>query len=61
VEDPASKGKMETRFTDYRNVDGRMVPFVVTNMLNGAQIAQIRFERIEFNVSLDDALFRVPK
>ena len=61
VEDPASKGKMETRFTDYRNVDGRMVPFVVTNMLNGAQIAQIRFERIEFNVPLDDALFRVPK
>ena len=61
VEDPASKGKMETRFTDYRNVDGRMVPFVVTNLLNGTQVAQIRFERIEFNVPLDDALFRIPK
>jgi len=61
VEDPASKSKMETRFTDYRGVDGRMVPFVVTNLLNGKQIAQIRFERIEFNVPLDDALFRIPK
>jgi outer membrane lipoprotein-sorting protein len=61
VEDPVSNGKMETRFTDYRNVDGRMVPFVVTNLLNGAEVAQIRFERIEFNVPLDDALFRIPK
>ena len=30
IEEPAVKGKMETRFTDYRNIDGRMIPFVMT-------------------------------
>ena len=61
MEDPATKGKMETRMTDYRNIDGRMIPFVMTNLLNGSQVAQIRLERIEFNVPLDETLFRMPK
>ena len=61
MEDPATKGKMETRLTDYRTIDGRMIPFVMTNLLNGSQVAQIRLERVEFNVPLDDALFRMPK
>ena len=61
MQDPATKGRMETRMTDYRAVDGRMIPFVMTNVLNGTQVAQIRLERIEFNVPIDDALFRMPK
>ena len=60
IEDPATKGKMETRFSDYRTVEGRTMPFVMTNMLNGAQVAQVRLERVEFNVPLEDALFRIP-
>lgn len=61
MEDPATKGKMETRFADYRAIDGRMIPFVMTNILNGTEVAQIRLERVEFNVPLDDGLFRMPK
>lgn len=61
MQDPATKGRMETRLTDYRAVAGRMIPFVMTNVLNGTQVAQIRLERIEFNVPIDDALFRMPK
>lgn len=61
MEDPGGKAKMETRFTDYRNVDGRMIPFVMTNFMNGTQVQQIRLDRVEFNVPLDDALFRMPK
>ncbi len=61
IEDPAAKGKTETRFTDYRTVEGRMIPFVMTQVINGAQVAQIRLDRVEFNVPLDDALFRMPK
>jgi outer membrane lipoprotein-sorting protein len=61
IEDPTVKGQMETRFADYRNIDGRMIPFTMTQTLNGQQVAQIRLERIEFNVPLEDALFKLPK
>jgi len=61
VNDPNAKGKLEIRFSDFRNVDGRTVPFRMTQTLHGVQVAQIRLERIEFNVPLDDALFKLPK
>ena len=61
IEDPAMKGKIETRMTDYRNVDGRMVPFTMAQVVNGKQVAQMKFEKVEFNVTLDDTLFRMPK
>jgi hypothetical protein len=61
IEDPTVKGQMETRFSDYRNIDGRMIPFAMTQTLNGAPVAQIKLERIEFNVPLEDALFKLPK
>ena len=61
VKDPSIKGALETRFSDYRSIDGRMIPFVMTQMLNGQQFAQIRVEKVEFNVPLEDALFKMPK
>ena len=61
VKDGAMQGKMETRFTDYRTVEGRTMPFVMTNVVDGKQVAQVRLERVEFNIPLDDALFRIPK
>lgn len=61
IEAPDGKGKAETRFTDYRNTDGRMIPFVTTSYVNGNQVMQVRLDRVEFNVPLDDALFRMPK
>ena len=61
MQDIATKGTMEQRLTDYRKVEGRMIPFVMTQVLNGNQVAQIRLDRIEFNVPLDDTLFKMPK
>jgi outer membrane lipoprotein-sorting protein len=61
VESPGMKGKMETRFTDYRTIEGRTMPFVMTNFVDGAQVAQVRLDRVEFDVPLDDALFKMPK
>ena len=61
IEDPAMKGKMETRMTDYRNIDGRMVPFSMTQIVNGATVAEMKFDKVEFNVPIDDALFKMPK
>ena len=61
IEDAASKAKVETRMTDYRTVDGRTIPFVMTHIVNGSQVGQVRLDRVEFNVPLDDALFRMSK
>ena len=35
IEDPSMKGQIETRLSDYRNIDGRMIPFVDDPFLNG--------------------------
>lgn len=61
IEDPAMKGQLETRMSDYREVDGRMIPFSMTQVMNGNTLAEMRFEKVEFNVPLDDALFKMPK
>ena len=61
VEDGPQKMKMEMRFSDFKTVEGRTIPFTVTQFVNGEQVGQMKFEKIEFNVALDDAMFRMPK
>ena len=53
--------RMEIRFSDYRTVDGRTVPFSTTQVINGNEAGQIKFEKIEFNVPLDDSIFKMAK
>lgn len=55
------KTRMELRFSDYKDVDGRIVPFTTTQYVNGNQVVQLKLEKVEFNVPLDDSLFRMPK
>lgn len=52
---------MELRFSDYKTVDGRTVPFTTTQYVNGNQVVQMKLEKVEFNLPLDDVLFRMPK
>jgi outer membrane lipoprotein-sorting protein len=60
--EPQEQGpRMEIRFSDYRTIDGRTVPFTTTQVVDGTEAGQIKFEKIEFNVALDDALFKMPK
>ena len=61
INDPQMKGTMETRLSDYRKVEGRVVPFSVVHVVNGTNAAEMKFEKIEFNVALDDAMFKLPK
>jgi outer membrane lipoprotein-sorting protein len=61
LDDPSMKGQLETRMTDYRNVDGRMIPFSMLQVMNGNTVAEMKFDKVEFNVPLDDALFKMPK
>jgi len=61
VEQGGQKMRMEMRFGDFKTIDGRTVPFTITQFMNGAQLGQIRFDSVEFNVPVDDELFRLPK
>jgi len=61
VDDGARKFTMEMRFSDFKTVEGRTVPFTVTQFVNGTQMGQMKFDRVEFNVPVDDAIFKMPK
>ena len=52
--------QVELRFSDYRDVQGRMVPFTVQQVLDGKPVAQTKLESVEFNLPIDDAMFRMP-
>jgi hypothetical protein len=53
--------KLEQVFADYHEVEGVQVPFVIRTLMNGVQQSEIKFTQVEFNVKMDDAIFRVPK
>jgi len=55
------KVKLEQTFADYREVEGVMVAHLLRTFTNGVQQSEIRVETVEFNVRVDDALFRMPK
>jgi outer membrane lipoprotein-sorting protein len=61
VEQNGQTARMEMRFSDYKTVEGRTVPFTVRQFMNGSQMGQMKYENVEFNVPLDDAIFRMPK
>jgi outer membrane lipoprotein-sorting protein len=49
-----------TELGDYRDVDGRMIPFSIRQLVNGAVTASTTIDKVEFNVPLDDSLFKMP-
>ncbi len=49
-----------TEFLDYRSVDGRMVPFTTRQLQNGNVVATVTLDNVEFNVPIDDSLFKMP-
>lgn len=61
VEDDGQKVKMEMRFSNFKAIDGRTVPLTVSQYVNGKEVGQMHFEKIEFNVPLDESIFRMPK
>jgi hypothetical protein len=49
----------ETDLSDYKAVDGIMVPHNLKISQNGALVAELRINKVEFNLPLDDALFKI--
>jgi outer membrane lipoprotein-sorting protein len=53
--------KLEQEFSDYKAVDGITIPFTIRTFTNGVPQGEIRVKSVEFNVAMDDAIFRMPK
>jgi hypothetical protein len=53
--------KLEQRFEDYRTVSGFKAPFVTRTVVNGVTQSEMRLDKIEFNVPVEDAFFRLPR
>jgi outer membrane lipoprotein-sorting protein len=49
-----------TDFSDYRSVEGSMVPFVLRQRQNGTIVATTTLDKVEFNVPIEDAYFKMP-
>jgi outer membrane lipoprotein-sorting protein len=52
---------IEQELADYREVEGIKIPFVIRTFANGVKQGEIRLEKVEFNIKIDDAIFRMPK
>jgi len=65
IDHTVEKADIETRttyFSDYRTVDGVKVPFAVRSTNGEQQYDQyFTLEKIEFNVSIQDAQFHIPQ
>jgi outer membrane lipoprotein-sorting protein len=54
-------GPLETELSDYRDVDGLKFAFTVRSSMAGTEQGTQRVDRVELNIRLDDAMFRIPK
>lgn len=54
-------GTVEQDLEDYRDVEGIKIPFLIRTIVNGVKQGEIKVEKVEFNIKIDDAIFRMPK
>lgn len=57
----SSMGPIENELSDYRDVNGIKMPFMMRTLSNGAVLGQIAVDTIEVNPRIDDAIFKMPK
>ena len=51
--------RFEQTLSDFRDVEGIKVPFLIQAMVNGVEQSRITVEKVELNVKFDDALFQM--
>lgn len=56
-----AKAKSETYMSDYRDVDGMMVPFSLEVHFDGQLFQTVTLSDVKTNVEVDDAIFMYPK
>lgn len=52
-------GVMEVIFGDYRTVSGFTMPHSLKSVAAGMTVSEMKIDKIEFNVKLDDATFKI--
>lgn len=55
--DPSACENVETVYSDYRSVQGVLVPFLQTTSTDGKPYSQVLLKSVSFNVGLSDSLF----
>jgi outer membrane lipoprotein-sorting protein len=52
---------VDSLLSDYREVSGLKIPFKIKQTVNGTPVTELTIEKAEFNVPLDDSVFKMPK
>ena len=60
VDQGLRKGIVTTELSNYKQVDGMMVPFTIRQIVNGQIEGEIIYERVQFNLPITDDLFKMP-
>jgi outer membrane lipoprotein-sorting protein len=60
VEQSGKTITVETELSDYRPIDGIMLPHALKNSMNGQPVGSIVVEKIELNAQMDPSQFRMP-
>ena len=61
AQSPLGKVEVEQQLSDYRDVEGLKMPFLIKRLANGAEQAKIQVEKVELNARFDDSVFKMPK
>ena len=61
VDQGGMKAEITADLSDYQQVDGITVPFQIVQSMNGNTVARVAIDKVEFNVPIDDEIFRMPK
>jgi outer membrane lipoprotein-sorting protein len=60
-EQGGQKGTASIDFSNYKPVDGIMVPFRIRQTTNGIIAGEVTIDQVVFNQPIDDGLFRMPR
>jgi hypothetical protein len=55
------KGTASIDFSNYKPIDGIMVPFRIRQTTNGIIAGEVTYDQVVFNQPIDDGLFRMPR
>jgi outer membrane lipoprotein-sorting protein len=60
VDQGGRKGLASIEFSNYKPVEGIMVPFTIRQSFDGQLLGEVVYDTIQFNLPVDDGLFRKP-
>jgi outer membrane lipoprotein-sorting protein len=60
VEQGGKTAIVGTQLSNYKAVDGMMVPFTIRQSINGQLQGEVTYDQVQFNLPLNDDLFKMP-